>query len=127
MSSFHGTCAQFNNNNHHNITTVFVTFPTKHGQIDEKWLPNSRHDIQNWRTSYNRQWTVYRLHVSSTNFYFIFSFSSKFVFINNQWQTKLHGKINRFRCGGDGQMKCDPKVCTPEPMLRQMIASAKRR
>ncbi|XP_047988084.1 titin [Leguminivora glycinivorella] len=33
-------------------------------------------------------------------------------------------------CGGDGQMKCDPKVCTPEPMLRQMIAaavSAKRR
>lgn len=36
----------------------------------------------------------------------------------------------RFRCGGDGQMKCDPKACTPEPMLRQMIAaavSAKRR
>lgn len=35
-----------------------------------------------------------------------------------------------FRCGGDGQMKCDPKACTPEPMLRQMIAaavSAKRR
>ena len=34
------------------------------------------------------------------------------------------------RCGGDGQMKCDPKACTPEPMLRQMIAaavSAKRR
>ncbi|XP_068630120.1 fap1 adhesin [Battus philenor] len=33
-------------------------------------------------------------------------------------------------CGGDGQMKCDPKACTPEPMLRQMIAaavSAKRR
>ncbi|KAJ2952736.1 hypothetical protein O0L34_g7090 [Tuta absoluta] len=33
-------------------------------------------------------------------------------------------------CGGDGQMKCDPKQCTPEPMLRQMIAaavSAKRR
>ncbi|XP_050667149.1 uncharacterized protein LOC126966911 isoform X2 [Leptidea sinapis] len=27
-------------------------------------------------------------------------------------------------CGGDGQMKCDPKVCTPEPMLRQMIAAA---
>ncbi|XP_077294072.1 tenectin [Arctopsyche grandis] len=27
-------------------------------------------------------------------------------------------------CGGDGQMKCDPKVCTPEPMLRQMIAVA---
>ncbi|CAD7077561.1 unnamed protein product [Hermetia illucens] len=25
-------------------------------------------------------------------------------------------------CGGDGQMKCEPKVCTPEPMLRQMIA-----
>ncbi|XP_047510511.1 mucin-17 isoform X20 [Pieris napi] len=27
-------------------------------------------------------------------------------------------------CGGDGQMKCDPKACTPEPMLRQMIAAA---
>ncbi|XP_055923926.1 mucin-2 [Eupeodes corollae] len=25
-------------------------------------------------------------------------------------------------CGGDGQMKCDPKTCSPEPMLRQMIA-----
>ncbi|GJQ75669.1 hypothetical protein Trydic_g17744, partial [Trypoxylus dichotomus] len=24
-------------------------------------------------------------------------------------------------CGGDGQMQCDPKVCSPEPMLRQMI------
>lgn len=30
-------------------------------------------------------------------------------------------------CGGDGQMKCDPKVCTPEPMLRQMIAVASSR
>lgn len=28
------------------------------------------------------------------------------------------------RCGGDGQMKCDPKPCSPEPMLRQMIAAA---
>ncbi|CAH1122296.1 unnamed protein product [Ceutorhynchus assimilis] len=27
-------------------------------------------------------------------------------------------------CGGDGQMKCDPKPCSPEPMLRQMIAAA---
>jgi len=32
------------------------------------------------------------------------------------------------RCGGDGQMKCDPKVCSPEPMLRKMImATATRR
>ncbi|KAL1494245.1 hypothetical protein ABEB36_009868 [Hypothenemus hampei] len=27
-------------------------------------------------------------------------------------------------CGGDGQMKCDPKACSPEPMLRQMISAA---
>ncbi|RLU21639.1 hypothetical protein DMN91_006014 [Ooceraea biroi] len=26
-------------------------------------------------------------------------------------------------CGGDGNMKCDPRICTPEPMLRQMIAA----
>ncbi|CAH1374985.1 unnamed protein product [Tenebrio molitor] len=30
-------------------------------------------------------------------------------------------------CGGDGQMKCDPKACSPEPMLRQMIAAAESR
>ncbi|XP_030747785.1 mucin-16 isoform X2 [Sitophilus oryzae] len=30
-------------------------------------------------------------------------------------------------CGGDGQMKCDPKPCSPEPMLRQMIAAAASR
>ncbi|KYM99479.1 hypothetical protein ALC62_09826, partial [Cyphomyrmex costatus] len=32
-------------------------------------------------------------------------------------------------CGNDGKMKCDPQVCSPEPMLRQMIAAtdAKRR
>ncbi|XP_046429457.1 mucin-17-like isoform X3 [Neodiprion fabricii] len=27
-------------------------------------------------------------------------------------------------CGGDGNMKCEPRVCSPEPMLRQMIAAA---
>ncbi|XP_066143902.1 mucin-2 isoform X2 [Euwallacea fornicatus] len=27
-------------------------------------------------------------------------------------------------CGGDGQMKCDPKPCSPEPMIQQMIAAA---
>ena len=32
-----------------------------------------------------------------------------------------------FRCGGDGQMKCDPKVCSPEPMLRKMIMAAATR
>ncbi|XP_044734470.1 titin [Chrysoperla carnea] len=26
-------------------------------------------------------------------------------------------------CGGDGQMKCDPKVCSPQPMIQQMIAA----
>lgn len=31
------------------------------------------------------------------------------------------------RCGGDGQMKCDPKVCSPEPMLRKMIMAAATR
>lgn len=30
-------------------------------------------------------------------------------------------------CGGDGNMKCDPRVCSPEPMLRQMIAAATAR
>ncbi|XP_023017526.2 tenectin [Leptinotarsa decemlineata] len=30
-------------------------------------------------------------------------------------------------CGADGQMKCDPKQCSPEPMLRQMIAAAASR
>ncbi|XP_026470964.1 titin homolog [Ctenocephalides felis] len=30
-------------------------------------------------------------------------------------------------CGGDGQMQCEPKVCSPEPMLRQMIAAASSR
>ncbi|KAL0272666.1 UNVERIFIED_CONTAM: hypothetical protein PYX00_005544 [Menopon gallinae] len=28
-------------------------------------------------------------------------------------------------CGGDGKMKCEPKVCTPEPMVRQMMVSEK--
>lgn len=32
-----------------------------------------------------------------------------------------------YRCGGDGQMKCDPKACSPEPMLRQMMAVAASR
>ncbi|KAK0080845.1 hypothetical protein PV325_013233 [Microctonus aethiopoides] len=27
-------------------------------------------------------------------------------------------------CGGDGNMKCEPRICTPEPMIRQMIAAA---
>ncbi|XP_050445552.1 titin [Cataglyphis hispanica] len=27
-------------------------------------------------------------------------------------------------CGGDGNMKCEPRMCSPEPMLRQMIATA---
>ncbi|XP_049858387.1 mucin-17 isoform X3 [Schistocerca gregaria] len=31
------------------------------------------------------------------------------------------------RCGGDGQMKCDPKECSPEPMLRKMIMAAASR
>ncbi|KDR13833.1 hypothetical protein L798_12012 [Zootermopsis nevadensis] len=31
------------------------------------------------------------------------------------------------RCGGDGQMKCDPKVCSPEPMLRKMIEAVSTR
>ncbi|KAG5873838.1 hypothetical protein JTB14_014377 [Gonioctena quinquepunctata] len=30
-------------------------------------------------------------------------------------------------CGADGKMKCDPKQCSPEPMLRQMIAAAASR
>lgn len=45
--------------------------------------------------------------------------------------SKIHSlEVNNlifFRCGGDGQMKCDPKQCSPEPMLRQMIAAASRR
>ncbi|KAK6638337.1 hypothetical protein RUM44_008766 [Polyplax serrata] len=28
-------------------------------------------------------------------------------------------------CGGDGRMKCEPKVCTPEPMIRKMIIPSK--
>jgi len=38
--------------------------------------------------------------------------------------------LQNFSCGGDGNMNCDPRVCSPEPMLRQMIAAttdAKRR
>ncbi|XP_039292177.1 titin homolog [Nilaparvata lugens] len=30
-------------------------------------------------------------------------------------------------CGANGQMKCDPKVCSPEPMIRKMIEEAERR
>lgn len=40
------------------------------------------------------------------------------------------GPCLRCICGGDGNMNCDPRVCSPEPMLRQMIAAttdAKRR
>ncbi|KAL0115496.1 hypothetical protein PUN28_010784 [Cardiocondyla obscurior] len=33
------------------------------------------------------------------------------------------GPCLRCICGGDGNMNCDPRVCTPEPMLRQMIAA----
>ncbi|XP_055381608.1 mucin-2 [Condylostylus longicornis] len=32
------------------------------------------------------------------------------------------GPCMQCTCGGDGQMECNPKPCTPEPMLRQMIA-----
>lgn len=40
------------------------------------------------------------------------------------------GPCLRCICGSDGNMSCDPRVCSPEPMLRQMIAAttdAKRR
>ncbi|XP_050071663.1 mucin-4 [Anopheles maculipalpis] len=39
------------------------------------------------------------------------------------------GPCMRCTCGGDGQMQCEPKACSPEPMLQQMIAvaAAKRR
>lgn len=30
-------------------------------------------------------------------------------------------------CGADAQMKCEPKACSPAPMLQQMIASAAQR
>lgn len=29
-----------------------------------------------------------------------------------------------YRCGGDAQMKCEPKACSPAPLLQQMIAVA---
>lgn len=37
------------------------------------------------------------------------------------------GPCMRCLCGGDGQMKCEPKACSPEPMLQQMIAVAASR
>ncbi|KAL1451514.1 hypothetical protein WDU94_005881 [Cyamophila willieti] len=29
-------------------------------------------------------------------------------------------------CGGDGKMKCEPKKCTPEPLIRKMIGATSR-
>lgn len=29
-----------------------------------------------------------------------------------------------FRCGSDGRMKCDPKVCSPEPHVQQAFAES---
>ncbi|CAO1400317.1 unnamed protein product [Diamesa tonsa] len=37
------------------------------------------------------------------------------------------GPCMRCVCGGDAQMKCEPKSCSPAPMLQQMIASAAQR
>ncbi|XP_052899702.1 titin [Anopheles moucheti] len=37
------------------------------------------------------------------------------------------GPCMRCTCGGDGQMQCEPKACSPEPMLQQMIAVAAAR
>ncbi|KFB38806.1 AGAP000893-PA-like protein [Anopheles sinensis] len=37
------------------------------------------------------------------------------------------GPCMRCTCGGDGQMQCEPKACSPEPMLQQMIAVAASR
>ncbi|XP_063221449.1 mucin-2-like [Bacillus rossius redtenbacheri] len=31
------------------------------------------------------------------------------------------------RCGGDGRMQCEPQVCNPQPMLKQMILAAASR
>lgn len=28
------------------------------------------------------------------------------------------------RCGSDGQMQCDPKICNPEPMVRKLMEAA---
>ncbi|XP_035731328.1 titin homolog [Vespa mandarinia] len=41
--------------------------------------------------------------------------------------TSASGPCLHCTCGGDGNMKCDPRVCSPEPMLRQMIAAATAR
>ncbi|XP_075220818.1 tenectin [Lycorma delicatula] len=41
--------------------------------------------------------------------------------------TSASGPCLHCMCGASGQMKCDPKVCSPEPMLRKMIEAAVRR
>ncbi|CAG2064532.1 unnamed protein product [Timema podura] len=37
------------------------------------------------------------------------------------------GPCLQCRCGGDGQMRCDPQVCNPQPMLKKMILAAASR
>uniref|UniRef100_A0A1B6G149 VWFC domain-containing protein n=1 Tax=Cuerna arida TaxID=1464854 RepID=A0A1B6G149_9HEMI len=38
--------------------------------------------------------------------------------------TTASGPCLQCICGADGQMKCDPVVCSPEPMLRKMMEAA---
>ncbi|XKL68443.1 hypothetical protein PGB90_003934 [Kerria lacca] len=35
-----------------------------------------------------------------------------------------YGVSNKSLCGSDGRMKCDPKSCSPEPYVQQMLSKS---
>lgn len=75
-----------------------------------------------------------RVHVSVILFS-IFRFSADRISrtASDRWSSRvtlysINNICNCFRafrrCGADGKMKCDPKPCSPEPLLRKIMAEA---